>query len=257
MPVRHPPLWKADGMSLRVPRRARTHRRLAATASVLLALPTFAACSGDSSDAADSGKAPEDVLADAATKLTETSGIDLTLSTGKLPEGVSGIAKAEGTVTDAPAFDGSITVVFAGQTAEVPVIAVDDKVYAQLPFTQGAWDTVNPKEYGAPDPSQLVGEDGFAGLLGLTESPEEGESVRGGDNNTEVLTTYSGRVPGDAMDAVIPSSSGDSFDVEWQVNDDGELRKATMTGVFYPHTDPMTYTVEFDDYGTEKEITAP
>ena len=30
-----------------------------------------------------------------------------------------------------------------------------------------------------------------------------------------------------------------------------------MTGVFYPHTDPMTYTVEFADYGTEKEITAP
>ncbi|WP_374455156.1 LppX_LprAFG lipoprotein [Nocardioides sp.] len=244
-------------MLLRAPLRARTHRRLAATASVLLALPTFAACSGDSGDAAEDGKSPEDVLAEAATKLTETSGVDLTLSTAKLPDGVSGIAKADGTVTNAPAFDGSITVVFAGQTAEVPVIAVDDKVYAQLPFTTGAWDTVNPKEYGAPDPSQLVGEDGFAGLLGLTQSPEEGESVRGGDNNTEVLTTYSGTVPGDAMDAVIPSSAGDAFDVEWQVNDDGELRKATLTGVFYPHTDPMTYTVEFDAYGTEKEITAP
>ncbi|MDR7254520.1 lipoprotein LprG [Nocardioides sp. BE266] len=240
-----------------MPLRARTHRRLAATASVLLALPAFAACSGDKGGAGDDGPAPEDVLAEAATKLTETSGVDLTLSTGTLPDGVSGIAKAEGTVTQAPAFEGSITVVFAGQTAEVPVIAVDDKVYAQLPFTNGAWDTVNPKEYGAPDPSQLVGEDGFAGLLGLTESPEAGESVRGGANNEEVLTTYSGTVPGDAMDAVIPSSAGDSFDVEWQVNDDGELRKASLTGVFYPHTDPMTYTVEFDGYGSEKEITAP
>ncbi len=244
-------------MSPRPPLRARTHRRLAATASVLLALPALAACSGDPSDAAEDGKSAEDVLGEAAAMLTETSGVELTLSTGKLPEGVSGITKAEGTVTQAPAFDGSITVVFAGQTAEVPVIAVDDKVYAQLPFTMGAWDTVNPKEYGAPDPSQLVGEDGFAGLLELTDSPEVGESVRGGDNNAEVLTTYSGTVPGDAMDAVIPSSSGDAFDVEWQVNDDGELRKATLTGVFYPRTDPMTYTVEFDGYGTEKEITAP
>ena len=236
--------------------RARTTGRLATTAAaVLMALPGLAACSGEDSPA-EEGPSPEEVLAEASTKLAETSGVDHTLSTPALPDGVSGIAKATGTVTSAPAFDGSITVVFAGQTVDVPVIAVDDTVYAQLPFTPG-WNKVNPKEYGAPDPSGLVGEDGFAGLLGLTEDAQAGESVRGGADNSEILTTYSGTVPGDAMDAVIPSSSGDSFDVEWQVTDDGELRKATLTGVFYPHTEPMTYTVEFADYGTEKEITAP
>ena len=238
--------------------RARTSGRLAAAVTAaVLAVPTLAACSGGAETPAEAGRSPEEVLSEASTKLAETSGVDLTLSTSKLPEGVSGIAKAAGTVTDAPAFDGSITVVFAGQTVDVPVIAVDDTVYAQLPFTNGAWDKVNPKEYGAPDPSGLVGEDGFAGLLTLTESPEAGESVRGGADNSEILTTYSGTVPGDAMDAVIPSSAGDSFDVEWQVTDDGELRKATLTGVFYPHTDPMTYTVDFADYGTEKQITKP
>jgi lipoprotein LprG len=239
-----------------MPARARTSGRLAAAATaVLLALPTLAACSGEDSPA-EEGPSPAEVLAEASTTLAETSGVDLTLSTPALPEGVSGITKAVGTVTDAPAFDGSITVVFAGQTVDVPVIAVDDTVYAQLPFTPG-WNKVNPKEYGAPDPSGLVGEDGFAGLIGLTEDPRAGESVRGGADNSEILTTYSGTVPGDAMDAVIPSSAGDSFDVEWQVTDDGELRKATLKGVFYPHTDPMTYTVEFADYGTEKEIAAP
>jgi lipoprotein LprG len=238
-----------------MPARARTSGRLAAATAVLLALPTLAACSGEDSPA-EEGPSPAEVLAEASTTLAETSGVDLTLSTPALPEGVSGITKAVGTVTDAPAFDGSITVVFAGQTVDVPVIAVDDTVYAQLPFTPG-WNKVNPKEYGAPDPSGLVGEDGFAGLIGLTEDPRAGESVRGGADNSEILTTYSGTVPGDAMDAVIPSSAGDSFDVEWQVTDDGELRKATLTGVFYPHTDPMTYTVEFADYGTEKEIAAP
>jgi len=242
--------------SLLVP--ARTHRRLGgAVASLLLALPTLAACSGDDGkEAAAESRTPEEVLAEASTKLAETSGVELTLSTAALPEGVSGIAKAVGTVTSAPAFEGSITVVFAGQTVDVPVVAVDDTVYAQLPFTDG-WNKINPREYGAPDPSDLVGADGFAGLLTVTESPEAGESVRGGANNSEVLTTYSGTVPGDAMDTVIPSSAGDSFDVEWQVTDDGELRKATFDGVFYPHTDPMTYTVEFSDYGTEKEIAAP
>jgi lipoprotein LprG len=237
--------------------RARTSGRLvSAAAAVLLALPTLAACSGGESKAQEEGRTPEDVLTEAATKLTETSGVDLTLSTAALPDGVSGITRAAGTITNAPAFDGSITVVFAGQTVDVPVIAVDDVVYAQLPFTPG-WNKVNPKEYGAPDPSQLIGEDGFAGLLGLTENPEAGESVRGGADNKEVLTTYSGTVPGDAMDAIIPSSAGDSFEVEWQVSDEGELREARLTGVFYPHTDPMTYTVDFADYGTEKQITKP
>jgi lipoprotein LprG len=235
----------------------RTSGRLATTAAaVLLSLPLLAACSGDEGSSADDGPSPEEVLADAATTLTETSGVELTLSTDQLPEGVSGIIRAVGTVTNAPAFEGSITVVFAGQTVDVPVIAVDDMVYAQLPFTPG-YDKVNPEEYGAPDPSGLIGDDGFAGLLGLTESPEAGESVRGGADNTEILTTYSGTVPGDAMDAIIPSSSGDSFDVEWQVSDDGELRRATLTGVFYPRAEPMTYTVDFADYGTEKDITAP
>ena len=239
------------------PARARNSGRLATAAvAALLALPTLAACSGDDSQAAEEGKSPEEVLAEASARLTDTSGVDLTLSTPALPDGVSGITRAEGTVTDAPAFEGTITVVFAGQTVDVPVIAVDDTVYAQLPFTPG-YDKVNPKEYGAPDPSGLVGEDGFAGLLTLTESPEKGESVRGGADNSEVLTTYSGTVPGDAMDAVIPSSSGDSFDVEWQVTDTGELRTATLTGVFYPRAEEMTYTVEFADYDTEKDITAP
>lgn len=239
--------------------RARTSGRLATTvAAVVLALPVLAACSGSegASGETDEGPTPEEVLDEAATTLTETAGVELSLSTPSLPDGVSGITKAVGTITNTPAFDGSITVVFAGQTVDVPVVAVDDTVYAQLPFTTG-WNKVNPKEYGAPDPSNLIGDDGFAGLLGLTESPEAGETVRGGADNSEILTTYSGTVPGDAMDAIIPSSSGDTFDVEWQVSDAGELRKATLTGAFYPRAEPMTYTVDFADYGTEKDITAP
>ncbi len=232
-------------------------RFVAAATAVLFAVPSLAACSGDEPDAAEDAAAPEEVLAQASDTLSETEGVYLTLAASALPEGVSGIAKAAGTVTNAPAFEGSISVVFAGQTVDVPVISVDGKVYAQLPFTNGAWDKVNPKEYGAPDPTDLVGADGFPGLLKLTDSPEAGESVRGGSDNSEILTTYSGTLPGDAMDAIIPSSAGDTFDVEWQVNDDGELTKATMTGVFYPRTDPMTYTVEFSDYGNTLDITAP
>lgn len=232
-------------------------RRLATlVTAALLAAPLLASCSDDKkSTAAESS--PEEVLAQAATTLSETSGVALELSTDNLPAGVTGITKATGTATNAPAFEGTISVVISGQQVDVPVIAVDDTVYAQIPFTPG-WNVVDPEDYGAPDPAGLVdGQDGFPALLGVTEGAETGETVRGGADNTEILTTYTGTVPGTAMEKVIPSSAGDSFDVEWQITEDGELRQADLTGVFYPRSEEMTYTVTFDDYGTTKDITKP
>jgi len=197
------------------------------------------------------------VLAAAATALGDTSGVNLTLSTTDLPDGVSGITKADGVATNAPAFEGTITVIFAGQSVDVPVIAVDEVVYAQVPFAPG-WQDIDPGEFGAPDPARLINaETGFASLLDQTTDVEEGESVRGGADNTEVLTTFTGTVPGAAMKKVIPSSSGDSFDAEYLVSDDGELRQAVLSGVFYPKSTEMTYTVDFADYGTSKDIVAP
>ena len=52
--------------------------------------------------------------------LNETTGVELTLATGALPDGVSGIANADGTGTQAPAFEGTITVVFAARTSTCP-----------------------------------------------------------------------------------------------------------------------------------------
>ncbi len=214
------------------------------------------ACGGGEEKASDE-QSPEEVLGAAATTLAETSGVDLTLSTTDLPDGVSGITEADGIATNAPAFEGTITVIFAGQSVDVPVVAVDEVVYAQIPFASG-WQDIDPGDYGAPDPATLVdAETGFSSLLGVTSDIEEGESVRGGADNTEILTTFTGTVPGEAMKKVIPSSSGDVFDAEYLVSDDGELRQAVLTGVFYPESAEMTYTVDFADYGTSKDIAAP
>lgn len=227
-------------------------RRAAVALSLVVAL---GACSGkDASDAASS--TPAETLAAAADTLSSTEGVELDLSTKALPDGVSGITRASGTVTSAPAFEGDLTVMYGGINAQVPVIAVDGKVFAKLPFTP-AYDEVDPAEYGAPDPSTLISPDsGFPALLEETADPVKGEEVRGGANNSEVLTTYSGTVAGSAMTAIIPSATGD-FDVEWQVADSGELRSAEFTGVFYPDSEAMTYTVTFDKYGTSQEIVAP
>ncbi len=231
-------------------------RRSLAVLVVAVVALTGAACSkkDDKSDHADS---PEDVMRLAQGKLDDTSGLQLSLTTQDLPEGVTGLVSAEGTGTDAPAFDGTITVMIAGTEVPVPVIAVDGKVFAKIPLTIG-WSDVDPSEYGAPDPAALVAPGtGFSSLLPITTDLKKGDSERGGANNDEILTVYTGKVPGEAMKKVIPSSSGGSFDVAYKITDQGELREAKLTGVFYPKTEAMTYTVTFDDYGTTKEISAP
>lgn len=238
---------------------ARRRRRTPsfAIAATLAGALLLAGCSGGGDDVAADEETPEEVLAAAADTLATTSGVDLTLSTEDLPEGVSGITRADGVATSAPAFEGTITVIYAGQSVDVPVVAVDQVVYAQLPFTTGYQD-IDPGDYGAPDPAALVSEEsGFGSLLAVTEDVQEGESVRGGSDNTEVLTTYTGTVPGTAMKKVIPSSSGDSFDAEYLVSEDGELRQAVLTGVFYPDSAEMTYTVDLAGYGSTQDIVAP
>jgi len=212
------------------------------------------ACSDDAQ--VSDGRTPEEVMELTKTTLDETSGVTLTLASEDLPDGVTALVAAEGVGTHAPAFDGEITVVLGGAQLDVPVVAVDGTVWAEVPFTTG-WSDVDPAEYGAPDPAQLMSTDGgFSSLLVATEGLEEGESVRGGEDNKEVLTEFSGTVSADQVSTVIPSAEGD-FDATYRINADGELREARLTGVFYPDTEPMTYILFFEDYGTEKDIVAP
>ncbi|MFT3872033.1 MAG: LppX_LprAFG lipoprotein [Nocardioides sp.] len=231
-------------------------RRSLAVVVVAVVALTGAACS-KKDDTSEHAASPGDVMKVAQGKLDDTSGLQLSLTTQDLPEGVTGLVSAEGTGTDAPAFDGTITVVIAGTEVPVPVIAVGGKVFAKIPLTVG-WSDVDPSEYGAPDPAALMAPGtGFSSLLPITTDLKKGDSERGGADNNEILTVYTGKVPGEAMRKVIPSSSGDSFDVAYEITDQGELREAKLTGVFYPKTDAMTYTVTFDAYGTTKEISAP
>jgi lipoprotein LprG len=231
--------------------------RMPARPLALLAAGALLVLTGCTEDAAPAeGESPEDVLAQAKQVLDDTSGIRLSLDADELPPGVSAVSGAEGVGTHAPAFDGTLDVVLAGSEFEVPVIAVDGTVYAQVPLVPG-WQDVDPAEYGAPDPAQLMSTDvGFSSLLPATEDVEQGESVRGGENNEEVLTEYTGTVPGEVVGNVIPSASGE-FDATYTITDGGELRTVVLTGVFYPDTSPMTYTIAISDYGSEPSISAP
>ncbi|WP_051217733.1 LppX_LprAFG lipoprotein [Nocardioides insulae] len=228
-------------------------RRSLWLAGALVALGALAACSGGS----DTPEAdPDEVLADAKATLDDTSGVRIELTSSDLPEDVTGLIAAEGALTRAPAFEGEIVVRAMGFEPRVPVVAVDAAVFAQLPLTQG-WQKIDPGEYGAPDPAALIAADGgLSDLLIETTGVEAGESVRGGADNTEVLTTYSGTVPADAIATVFPSTSGE-VEATYTITEDGELRTAELTGDFYGSDAAITYTVTLDDYGLEQEISAP
>ncbi|MSZ77884.1 MAG: LppX_LprAFG lipoprotein [Actinobacteria bacterium] len=231
-------------------------RRRLVTAAVLPLL-ALGACSSDGGGAGgDDDAAPADVLAAAKTALDDTSGVHITLSTDDLPDGIDGLISADGDGTHAPAFDGTIKVRYSGLEPTVPVIAVDGVVYAQVPLTTG-WSEIDPSEYGAPDPAQLLSTDaGFTSLLPATEDPVAGEQVRGGENNAEVLTEYTGTVAGDTVANIIPTASGE-FDATYTITDGDELREMVLTGDFYGEGSSMTYTITFDDYGSEPDISAP
>ena len=214
-------------------------------------------CTGQKDDEGISkDKSPDEVMALAKKNLDDTTGVRIKLDTSDLPDGVQGLSHADGIGIHPPAFEGKITVEVSGLSVDVDVIATDGKVW--IKYLTPDFKQADPADYGAPDPAELMAtEGGLSDLLVNTDNLKAGGTVRGGDNNEEVLTEYTGTVPASHVETVIPSASGDDFDATYTINADGELREAKLTGDFYPDAGENTYTLDFSDYGTEKDITAP
>jgi lipoprotein LprG len=220
-----------------------------------LLLPLVLLATGCTGDDAEDGSTPQDALAEAKTKLDETSGVQLELSTDALPETVDGLVKATGVGTHSPAFEGTVDLMVNKLSLEVPVVAVDGLVYAKLPFTT-KYSEVDPADYGAPDPAQLM--DSTTGISSwLTEATD----VEAGDQTREgsvVLSTYSGTLPGEVVAESIPTADTSAdFPVTFRVADEGTLHSVDVSGPFYGKGGEVDYTVTLTDYGTDEEITRP
>lgn len=248
----------ADPMSsLRRPVPARRARLSGLGGLAVGLLLTVSACSGGDEDPEEAAQSPEEVVAAALATLDETPGLSLTLETTDLPSGVSGITSAEGVAAHPPAFEGTFDLSVNGFPAEAEVIAVDDTTYAKNSLLLPDWTEIDPADFGAPDPTRLMTPgDGFSLLVSSTTALAEGGTQRGGADNRDVLTSYTGTVPAEAVQGILPTASGD-FDVRLLISDEGELRQIDATGTFYEGADPLSYTIGFDDYGTEQDITAP
>lgn len=212
-------------------------------------------CSGGT-DSTAGDRSPEEMLSLSQKTLAAAKTVEMTLQTDNLPKSVNGLVKAAGMATKAPAFNGDITVSINSLSVKVPVTAVDGKVWATLPGAT-EWSTIDPAEYGAPDPATLISENaGFGGLLGDVTGLEQGKDqlVDGVQ-----LAVYTGEVPGAAMKDVMSSSDASKpFQGTFSIDKDGELRKMALTGVFYAGNPSLTYTLSFLDYSdTDTVVTAP
>jgi lipoprotein LprG len=225
-----------------------------ATAAALTGLTCMTGCSGDHKAATDNSD-PTQLLADAKRSLDDAGSLEFTLSTGELPAGTGGVLTAHGTGTHAPAFQGDLTVSQSGLTVGAKVIAVGGTVYAKIgPLP--TYTEIDPADYNAPDPAALMDRrTGLSALLtAATDVTEDGE-VRDG---SDVLTKITGTVPGDSVAALFPSADpGPDYPATFTIDKDSHVRTVEVTGPFYEGHGDVTYTVTFDSYGDEVEISAP
>ena len=196
---------------------------------------------------------PDEVLAAAQAELDATTGVHVTV--GVRQAGMLGLVGADGVLTNAPAFDGTVELRYGGVTAEIPVVSVNDTVWAQLPFTTG-FAPIDPAEVRRTHPARLLTPGaGISRWLATASGVEEGDPVRDG---REVLTPYSGSLEGDVVADAIPGADADAtFEVVFTITEDGLLHEAEVYAPFYEDEQEVTYVVGLDDYGTEKAIHEP
>lgn len=221
---------------------------------VLLLPVMLAGCTG-SDDAVDPDTAASR-LDTAATALGEAERLDFSIAVdGGLPSGVQGLESAKGFGNRTPAFEGDVTIASGGSSLSAEVVAVDGQLWAKLGFSPDFF-TIDPAEYGAPDPALLIGLPG-EGVVSLLDDVEVEETSQERDGET-VLTAISGTVPGELVAALIPSADADSdVDVVVRLTDDDEVHDLTLTGVFYPDAEEVTYVVTVSASTESPTIEAP
>ncbi len=226
-----------------------TGRALGPMTALLLTVSLVTACSSDSTD---STQTPTERLTAAKKSFDAAKYIGFTMSTDALPDGIDGLLSAKGTGTHAPAFMGEVRVHTAIDIT-APVIAVDGKVYAKLPFSP--YGEIDPATYGAPDPAQLMDiGSGISALFPQTQDAQAGSSTRDG---SVVLTEIDGTLPGEAVKAVFPSAGTEDFPVTYTLTDDNVLKRVRVTGPFYGDAGNVTYTIDLDLNADAVDIQAP
>lgn len=226
-------------------------RRLIAAlaAGALLTLP---ACSGGETGPQ---RTAAEQLAAAKQHADSASSVHLTVTSRDVPDTAEGILGLDGVGTHAPAFKGVLEARVRGINAKIDTVAIGPDLWLKLPFTPRHVKT-DPASWGVPSPAQLLSADkGLTALITHTQNPQDGGQAREGQ---EVVRTITGTIPGANVAQIL--NTGDpkgTYQVSYGLTDpDGQLRKASITGPFFPGA-TSSYDVVFDRYDEPVEITDP
>ena len=227
---------------------------LALVACAALLLPV-AGCGSDEGGSPSSAADVRKVLAQAKTKFDKASSVTFTMATGATPTSGNAVLGANGTLTHQPAFQGKVKVLFSGFNTSIPVVSVDGKVYAKLPLTP-SYSTIDPTEYGAPDPADFA--DPAKGISGLLLQLDGAKKVGQKREGKVVVTTYSGKLSGDLVAPIIPSADeSGTYRTVVGIDGDGRIATLSVTGDFFSGSGDVTYDLDFYDYGKNVTIKKP
>ena len=228
---------------------------LALVAACTLLLPVAGCGSSGDGGSKDSGADIQKVLAKAKSEFDNASSVKFTMATGSTPTSGNAVLGANGTLTHQPAFKGDVKVLFSGFNTSIPVVSVDGKVYAKLPLTP-AYSTIDPSEYGAPDPADFA--DPSAGISGLLLKLEGAKQTGQKRDGKVVVTTYTGTLAGSLVAPIIPSADeSGSYKTVVGIDGDGRITTLSVTGDFFSGSGDVTYDLTFYDYGKNVTVKKP
>ena len=221
---------------------------------LIAAALVLAGCSGSSDSKTDPSKLAAR-LATAKKTLDESETINISLSTGKLPSGVTGLLSAKGVGNHTPSFKGKVVLITGGTSLGADVIALGGKVYAKTSFSP-IYLTIDPASLKAPDPASLLdANSGITQILVKTQKLSDGGKSRDG---SDVLTTIKGSLPGSVVRTIIPSAdAAKNFAITYRLDAKDVLRDVTLVGKFYPDGGNVTYTVKLTTSDAPVSISKP
>ncbi|QYJ05366.1 LppX_LprAFG lipoprotein [Nocardioides panacisoli] len=211
---------------------------------------------GGSSESGEDCAAPEAAMETAKGVLDDTSGAEFTLGTDDEVDG-TGLVTADLTVVRPDAFRGDFTVQTPLGAGSGEAVGIGDTLWVKAPPLFTNWTTVDPSQFNLPDINGLLAADGLSTLLVGTEELSDGELQRDEGDASRTLCYYDGTVTAEQVGAVIPSAGGQDFTVEYAVDGDGALRKATVTGDVYDTGTELTYVLDVPAYDVEADIQPP
>ncbi len=202
------------------------------------------------------GSDPAGMLSGAHDSFASAESVKFTLTSKDVPEDSQGVTAADGVgALDAtnPSFEGTVTGSLQGIAGVFDLIAIGDEVW--IKFLTPSHVPINLEALGVPNPANLFNPTtGLPSLLENTTEIASGEQQRDGDDVLDIVT---GKLSGELVGSLLKlGEPGSTFDVTYGITADGELRKAVLTGEFYPGA-TSTYTFVVEDYGIAVDIERP